>query len=65
MPVHKGGRKGSRKHGKGVAKLAHSKWGTYAALIAHSEKKKHHRMEVRQARLDRLAQRRKAQCPKK
>jgi hypothetical protein len=35
MPAHKGGKKGTRKHGTGIAKLAASRWGTYAGLIAH------------------------------
>lgn len=34
---HKGRKKGKkdRKHGRGILKLSHSKWGTYAGLMAH------------------------------
>ncbi len=40
MPAHKGGKKGTRKHGTGIEKLSHSRWGTYAGLIAHQKSRR-------------------------
>ena len=41
----KGGRKG-RKIGKGIIKASHSKWGSYAGIMAHSTAEKRKRMEA-------------------
>lgn len=37
--ARKKGKKG-RKVGKGIHKLSHSKWGNYAALIAHQKSRR-------------------------
>lgn len=36
MPEHKGGKK-NRKHGRGIEKLSHSRWRSYAGLIGHQK----------------------------
>lgn len=42
----KKGRKG-RKIGKGIRKLSHSRWVTYAVLITHSEQRREQSMKTR------------------
>lgn len=45
--------KKNRKHGRGVRKAQRSRFGSYAGIIAHSQAKKHARMEARERRLAR------------
>jgi len=47
-----------RKHGRGVRKVIKSRFGSYAALFAASENRKHQRMVTRAARLARRAAKR-------
>jgi hypothetical protein len=50
MPAHKGGKK-CRKHGKGLHKLSHSKWGNYAALINHLQSRRLGKLARRQCKI--------------
>ena len=52
MP-QKPGKRG-RKIGKGVRKMSHSKWGTYAGLFAHYAAEQDARAVKRQRKLQRL-----------
>ena len=52
MP-QKPGKRG-RKIGKGVRKMAHSKWGTYAGLFAHYASVQDEQAVRRQRKLQRL-----------
>ena len=59
MPEHKGGKRG-RKIGKGDRKMRRNRtYGSYAALIAFSQKRKVERAAKRKTRLAALAARRK------
>ena len=65
MPESKKGRKG-RKIGTGKLKVSHSRFGTYAGVIAHSEMRKRNRITARSIRLLRLAEKRVCiQCGRK
>ena len=56
--VRKAGKRG-RKVGRGKRKVGKSKWGSYAGVIGHSMAMKIARVKKRQARLDKLAAKRK------
>jgi hypothetical protein len=55
MPLSQGrkGGKKNRKHGRGVSKVAKSRFGSYAGLFAHTQKMKEVRMAARERRFAR------------
>lgn len=64
MPSNIARKKGkkNRKHGKGVRKAEHSRFGSYAGIFAHSQKMKEARMVARERRLARCAAKRAAKA---
>src|SRR5271154_2631177 len=57
--ARKKGRK-NRKHGRGVSKAEHSRFGSYAGIFAHSQKMKENRALARERRFARRKEKRAA-----